>query len=245
MLDLEGFGHLLITGSWLTIKLAIVSLAIGMVFGIIGATAKLSSVWIFNRLATMYTTVMRGIPELLMILFIYFGGTIILNKVLKSFGYTQHIDISPFAAGVAVLAIAFGAYATEVLRMAIQEIPTGQWEAAKAIGMNPLQTFFRIILPQVWALALPGLGNLFLVLIKDTALVSVVGLYDIMYYAKKGGESTAEPFTFYFAAALIYLLITTVVTGAMIFLEKRANPAKQYSLKLKRMSDSHNIASVS
>lgn len=237
--DLQGFGHLLLLGSVTTIKLALTSLFFGLIFGFLGATAKLSSVWVLRKMATIYTSVMRGIPELLMIMFVYFGLTILLKQLLRSIGYEGNVDISKFWAGVIVLSVAFGAYATEVLRMAIQEIPEGQWEAAKAIGMPPIKTFFRIILPQVWALALPGLGNLFLVLIKDTALVSVIGLSDIMFYAQKGYETTKEPFTFYLAAAFLYLAITTIVTGILMLLEKRANPAQSYNNKLKKQHSSN------
>ncbi len=240
MFDLQGFGHLLLSGSVLTIQLALTSLALGMVFGLLGATAKLSSVAVFRWLANIYTTVMRGIPELLLIMFLYFGSTILLNSLLEMMGIDATVNVTQFWAGVLALSIAFGAYATEVLRMAIQEIPEGQWEAAKAIGMKPFATFFRIILPQVWSLALPGLGNLFLVLIKDTALVSLIGLKDLMYFAKRGGQVTKEPFTFFMAAALLYLAITVVVTAVMMWLEWRANPAKRYSAKLKK----HNASST-
>lgn len=240
MFDLQGFGHLLLSGAWVTIKLALTSLVIGMVLGMMGATAKLSNVWILRKIATAYTTIMRGIPELLLVLFLYFGGTMMLNSLLKSIGYADRVDISAFWAGVAALSIAFGAYATEVLRMAIQEVPKGQWEAAQAIGMRPMQTFFRAILPQVWQLALPGLGNLFLVLIKDTALVSVVGLKDIMYHSSRAAQTTQEPFTFYMAAAFIYLALTVIVTGTLMWLEWRANPAKRYENKLRRQSSVQN-----
>lgn len=234
--DLQGFGQLLLTGSVVTIKVALTSLAIGMVLGLVGASAKLSSIWVVRKLADIYTTLIRGIPELLLIMFLYFGGTILLNTALQSLGYDNYVDISQFWAGVVALSLAFGAYATEVLRMAIQEIPKGQWEAARAIGMPRVQTFFRIILPQVWRLALPGLGNLFLVLIKDTALISVVGLKDLMYFAKKGAESTKEQFTFFMAAACIYLLMTIVVTMITTYLEWRADPAKRYEYRLKKMA---------
>ncbi|WP_230659123.1 ABC transporter permease [Psychrobacter sp. I-STPA10] len=234
MFDLQGFAHLLLSGSVMTIELALTSLFIGLIFGLLGATAKLSKIWIFRKLATIYTSTMRGIPELLLVLFLYYGGSIILMSVMERFGYHEYIEISPFIAGVAALSLAFGAYATEVFRMAIQEIPNGQWEAAQAVGMRPMQIYFRIIIPQVWRLALPGLGNLFLVLLKDTALVSVVGLHDIMYYASRGAQATQEPFTFYMAAAVIYLGLTVVVTGVMLWLEWRANPAERYGKRLRK-----------
>ena len=124
MLQLHGYGELLIQGTLLTIKLSLVSLAFGLLFGLIGASAKLSDVWLFRQLANLYTTVIRGIPELLVVLGIYFGGGIIISAIAKGvFGYTGRIDISSFWAGVAALSLMFGAYATEVFRMAIKEIP--------------------------------------------------------------------------------------------------------------------------
>lgn len=235
MLDLQGFGHLLLSGAWVTIKLALTSLAIGLVLGLLGATAKMSRFKVLNAIASTYTSVIRGIPELLSIMFIYFGGTMLLGLVLEQFGYQDGVDISPFWAGVAALSIAFGAYATETFRMAFQEIPTGQKEAGQAIGLNDLQILWRIILPQMWRIALPGLGNLFLVLLKDTALVSVVGLEDLMRHAKSAATSTQSPFTFYMAAALIYLSMTVIITGVIMALEWWNNPAERYAKRLSKM----------
>lgn len=241
MFDLQGFGHLLLSGSLITIKLALSSLAIGLVLGLLGATAKNSKVWIFRKLATVYTATMRGIPELLLVLFLYYGGSMLIMAVLQKFGYNEYVEVSPFLAGVLALSIAFGAYATEVFRMAIQEIPQGQWEAAESIGMKPRQVYFRVIVPQVWRLALPGLGNLFLVLLKDTALVSVVGLKDIMYHASRGAQATQQAFTFYMAAAIIYLGLTVVITGFMMWFEWRANPAQRYAKKLAKQKVPHSL----
>lgn len=229
MLDLQGFGHLLLSGALVTMKLALTSLAIGLVLGLLGATAKLSRFKVLKAIATAYTTVIRGIPELLSVLFIYFGGSMLLGALLASFGYTDYVEISQFWAGVAALSIAFGAYATETFRMAFQEIPKGQAEAAQAIGMKKSQILWRITLPQMWRLALPGLGNLFLVLLKDTALVSVVGLEDIMRHAYTAATSTQKPFTFYLAASFIYLAMTVVITGIIMALEWWNNPAERYA----------------
>lgn len=235
VLDLQGFGHLLLSGAVVTIKLALTSLVLGLVFGLLGATAKMSRLKLFNALATAYTTIIRGIPELLSVMFIYFGGTLLLGAVLPWFGYDEYVDVSPFWAGVAALSIAFGAYATETFRMAFQEIPKGQKKAGQAIGLNNFQILWRIILPQVWRIALPGLGNLFLVLLKDTALVSVVGLEDIMRHAKTAATSTQSPFTFYMAAALIYLSLTVIITGVIMLLEWWNNPAERYAKRLSKI----------
>ena len=234
MLQLHGYGELLLQGTLLTIKLGITSLIFGLIFGLLGAAAKLSSVAIFRHMANFYTTVIRGIPELLVVFAIYFGGDVLLSALAKSIGYTGRVEIGSFWAGVMALSIMFGAYATEVFRMAISEIPKGQWESAQSLGMHPTQTFWRIILPQVWIVALPGLGNLALVLLKDTALVSLVGLKDVMYYGSRAGQSTGQPFTFFLAVALIYLCLTVVVTGFISLSEWRANPAARYAKKLSK-----------
>lgn len=228
MIDLQGFGHLLWQGAWVTVQLALTSLAFGLVFGLLGASAKLSSVKVLRVIATTYTTIIRGVPELLLVLSIYFGGSMILMAIAEQFGYTEYIEVGAFAAGVAALSIAFGAYATEVFRGALQAVPQGQWESALALGMTPLKTFTRIILPQVWRLALPGLGNLFQVLLKDTALVSVVGLNDLMRQAYVATGSTKEPFTFYMAAALIYLGLTAIATLSTTWMESASNPAARH-----------------
>lgn len=232
MFDLQGYGNLLLKGTLITIKLGLVSLLFGLVLGLLGAAAKSSRFAVLRAVASLYTTVVRGVPELLFVFFVYFGGSLLVQALLKSFGYTKYIEISQFWAGVVALSVMFGAYATEVFRMALQEIPKGQWEAAQSVGMRPLQTFFRIILPQMWMVALPGLGNLTLVLLKDTALVSVIGLQDLMYFSSRAAQSTQQPFTFYMAAALIYLCLTVVVMGVIAWAEYLANPAARYAKKL-------------
>ncbi len=234
MFDLQGYGPILMQGTMVTIKLGLTSLFFGLIFGLLGALAKLSGIWILEKLANIYTTVVRGIPELLMVFFIFYGGSVLLMMLAKQLGYDGRIDINQFWAGVAALSIMFGAYATEVFRMAIQDIPKGQWESAQSIGMTPVQTLFRIILPQMWLVALPGLGNLTLVLLKDTALVSVVGLHDLMYYAQRAAQSTQQPFTFYLAAAFIYLGLTSVITLVMSRMEIQVNPAARYAKKLSK-----------
>ncbi|KGK42352.1 hypothetical protein LH51_07980 [Nitrincola sp. A-D6] len=217
-MDLHGFGHLLLSGTWITLKLAFTSLFFGLILGLIGAAAKLSPMRTLRWIATTYTTLIRGVPELLLVLIIYFGTTEILLRL-----FDQYIEISAFAAGVTALSIAFGAYATEVFRSALQEIPKGQRESAMAMGLTRWQTFSRILIPQLWRIAIPGLGNLFLVLLKDTALVSVIGLDDLMRQAYVAAGFTKLPFTFYLAAAFIYLFLTIIFMQAIRLLENRAN----------------------
>ncbi len=223
MFDLEGFGHLLFQGTLMTIQLALVSLVFGLVFGLIGATMKLSRFRLLRVLAGIYTALIRGIPELMVILFIYYGGVILLNQFARQLGHEGYIDVSAFGAGVAALSLTFGAYATEIFRAAIRAVPNNQLEAARAIGMSPATTFRRILLPQIWRFALPGLGNTFLIILKETALVSVIGLEELMRKTDMAVGYTKEPFTFFLFAALIYLAMTAVVVLVQQGLEKRAN----------------------
>ncbi|MCB2388388.1 MULTISPECIES: ABC transporter permease [Thalassolituus] len=224
LMDLQGFGHLLLSGALMTIQLALASLAIGLVIGLLGAAAKLSPSPFLRIPATLYTTLVRGVPELLLVLTLYYGGAQLLMWAANFFGYDEYIEVGAFAAGVAALAIAFGAYATEVFRMAMLEVPKGQWESAQSMGMSRGQTFFRIIFPQVWRLAIPGLGNLFQVLLKDTALVSVIGLNELMRQASVGSAATKHPFDFYLAAAILYLALTLLATLVTEILERLSKP---------------------
>lgn len=223
MIDLHGFGNQLLQGAVITVELAFASLIVGLILGLLGASAKLSSIKVLQWIANTYTTIIRGIPELLTVLIIYFGATSVLMGIASWFGYEEYIEIGPFVAGVTALGLTFGAYATEVFRGALQSIPKGQHEAAIALGMGSVRKFYRVILPQVWRIALPGLGNLFLVLLKDTALVSVVGLDDIMRKASVAVSSTKEPFLFYSAAACMYLILTIVSMVAVHYMEKKAS----------------------
>ena len=224
LMDLQGFGHLLLSGALMTIQLALASLAIGLVIGLLGAAAKLSPSPFLRIPATLYTTLVRGVPELLLVLTLYYGGAQLLMWAASFFGYDEYIEVGAFTAGVAALAIAFGAYATEVFRMAMLEVPKGQWESAQSMGMSRGQTFFRIIFPQVWRLAIPGLGNLFQVLLKDTALVSVIGLNELMRQASVGSAATKHPFDFYLAAAILYLALTLLATLVTEILERLSKP---------------------
>lgn len=223
MFDIRGFGDQLWAGTQVTIELALASLLLGLLLGLLGATARLSDNRVARSVSVAYTTVIRGIPELLTVLIIYFGATTALMSVAGLFGYNEYIEVGPFAAGVIALGLTFGAYASEVFRGAIQAIPPGQREAGLAIGMSKLKIFWRITLPQLWRLALPGLGNLFLVLLKDTALVSVVGLSDIMLKTRDAVNYTKEPFLFYMAAACIYLSLTIISMLFIHVMEKRNN----------------------
>ncbi|HHQ4567492.1 TPA: arginine ABC transporter permease ArtQ [Aeromonas hydrophila] len=196
---------LLLDAAWMTLGLALASLVGGMVLALAFSAAELSKqralVW---PVATL-TTLIRGLPELLVVLFIYFGSTQVLFLITD-----EYVEFSPFACGVLALSLLFASYATQTLRAALNAVPAGQRLAALALGLGKGHIFFRIVLPQAWRHALPGLGNQWLVLLKDTALVSLIGVNEMMRQAQMASASTYQPFTWYAAAALIYLAISLV-----------------------------------
>lgn len=222
MIDLHGFGHQIALGTWMTIRLALAALALGLSLGLLGAVLKSSSVRPLRWIGDFYSTVFRGIPELVVVLLIYFGSAGVLTALSGWFG-GGYVELNPFAAGTLALGLCFGAYATEVFRGALLTIPPGQWEAAQALGLGKSRIFWKIILPQLWRIALPGLGNLFMVMMKDTALVSVIGLEEVMRKAQVATAVTKQPFTFYITAAFIYLGITVFAMAVLHMLEKRVN----------------------
>ncbi len=219
--DLHGFGPALLAGTWMTIQLALASLALGLVLGLLGALAKTSPYVTVRWIGGTYSTIVRGVPELIWVLLIYFG-TINLVRGIGTWVGIDDLALSPFVAGTIALGLCFGAYATEVFRGALLAIPKGHREAGLALGLGKLRIFLRLILPQMWRLALPGLGNLFMILMKDTALVSVIGLEEIMRRSQIAVTASKEPFTFFLVAAFIYLGLTVIAMIGMHFLEKRA-----------------------
>jgi His/Glu/Gln/Arg/opine family amino acid ABC transporter permease subunit len=206
----------------MTLQVAIAALGFGLGLGLLGAAGKLSRFRLLRLGADAYTTVIRGVPELLVLLLLYFGGTVALTRLSERWGDGGYVEVNAFAAGVLALSLVFGAYAAEVFRGAILAVPRGQIEAARAVGMHPTLLFRRIMLPQVWRFALPGLGNLWLVLLKDTSLISVVGLDELMRKAYIGAGATREPFSFYLAAATIYLGLTVVSMVGLVRAERAA-----------------------
>ena len=218
MPDLHGFGGQILSGAFTTLEVALTSLIFGLVIGLLGATAKLGPIKGMRVLAGAYTTIIRGIPELLIILILYFGGTVVLSTL-----YGDYVEVNAFTAGVFSLSIVFGAYATEAFRAAILAIPRGQIEAAHALGLGPVLTFRLVMFPQMLRYALPGLGNLWLSLLKDTALISVVGLEDLMRKASVAAGTTHDPLTFYAVAAALYLSFTSVSLAGLNVLELHAN----------------------
>ncbi len=223
MLDLEGYGWLLIKGAKLTILVGLGAMVIAVILGLIGAWGKLSKSKTSNALAGTYTTIIRGIPELVLILLVYYGAPTLIQDIASSLGVEILITLNPFAAGVATIGFIYGAFATEVFRGAYHAVPKGQIEAAKACGMSDILTFRRILFPQMLRFALPGLGNVWMVLIKATALISVIQLPELMRNADIAARAIRKPFTCYFAASLVYLTITTVSLLIQKWAEERVN----------------------
>jgi putative lysine/arginine/ornithine/histidine/octopine transport system permease protein len=220
-IDIYGFGPALAAGALMTVKLALSALCLGLVLGLLGALAKTSPYKSLQWLGGTYSTLVRGIPELLWVLLIYFGTVNLMRSLGEALGKPD-LELNAFAAGVIALGLCFGAYATEVFRGAILAIPKGHREAGMALGMSTSRIFIKLIMPQMWRIALPGLGNLFMILMKDTALVSVIGLEEIMRHSQIAVGFTKQAFTFYMVAAFRYLGLTVLAMIGMYLLEKRA-----------------------
>lgn len=219
----QGFGDEILAGTLLTLQLALVSLLVGLVLGLLAAAGKLSRHRLPRWLAQGYTELVRGIPELLVVLVVYFGASALLQTIAGWFGYDEYIEVNAFVAGVFALGLVFGAFSSEVFRGAFLAVPKGQIEAGIACGMSSWQVFHRIRMPQMWRFAIPGLGNLWMVLLKDTSLVSIVALDELLRWSKVAAETTKEPFLFYITAAVIYLLLTVVSDIFRHRFEQRAN----------------------
>lgn len=206
---LNGYGPLILAGTWVTIQLALLSLVVAIALGLLGAWAKLSDSWLPRVLATAYTTVIRGVPDLVLMLLIFFGMQIYLNDLTDLLGLDA-INIDPFAAGVVTLGFIYGAYFAETFRGAFMAVPRGQMESGTAYGMREFQVFRRILFPQMMRHALPGVGNNWQVLLKSTALVSLIGLTDLVKVSQDAGNVTFKVFFFISLTGLIYLALTTV-----------------------------------
>jgi octopine/nopaline transport system permease protein len=206
----RGWGDELARATLMTLAVAGCAFVLGLVFGSLGAWAKSAGGRGLDLVVDAYTTVVRGVPELLVIYLLFFGGSGALMFFARMFGHTGYVEINAFATGAVAIAIVNGAYSLEVIRGAVQAVPRGEIEAARAFGMSPWILFRRVLAPQVLRLALPGLGNVWQLALKETALISVTGLVEIMRQSTIGAGSTKQPFTFYAVAAVLYLLLTTV-----------------------------------
>lgn len=215
---LEGFGSMILDGTISTIKLALLSMLFSVVLGLIGASAKLSKSRTLRNLATAYTTLIRSVPDLVIMLLLFYSLQMGLNNITEALGFNQ-IDINPFLAGVITLGFIYGAYFTETFRGAYQSVHAGQHEAAIAYGLTPTTAFRRVMFPQMMRYALPGIGNNWQVVVKATALVSIIGLTDIVKVTQDAGKSSMQLFYFSLVGGLIYLAITTVSNGVLVWLQ--------------------------
>lgn len=213
---MNGFMIQFVDGFKTTVLLAMVSGLFGTALGLAAAAGRLSPLRPLSIAIGCYTTIVRGVPELLVILLIFFGGTIAISAV-----FGRYVEINAFLAGVAALTVVSGAYMAEIFRGAVLSIPEGQIEAARSLGLHPWQTWMLVIIPQMMRIALPALANQWISLIKETSLISIVGLTDIMRVASIGAGSMRAPLTFYLAAAALYLLLTSIALVAFNLLERR------------------------
>lgn len=221
---LDGWWDDFFFGLMTVLQVFSVALVIAVACGLLGASAKLSKSRILRAIAQAYTVVFRGAPELLVLLLFYFGMAITLTLIVQAFDPSvKFIDLPPFWAGSIAIGLIVGAYMTETFRGAFLGVDRGQIEAARALSLKRHQIFRYVRLPQMWRLALPNFGNHMLSIMKDTALVSIIGLEEILFVAKMANSLIHRPFLLYMTVALIYLAMTTVITFAVGWLEQRAN----------------------
>ena len=240
MAELQNYQGILFEGAWLTVQVALLSLLLAIFLGLLGASAKLSHSTFLKGCATFYTTVIRGIPDIILMLLIFFGGQMLINNLSYSFNewlnefvirfdsthewyafLPDYINVSPYFAGIMTIGFIFGAYMAETFRGAYLSVEKGQLEAATAYGMNSYKIFVRVMFPQMMRHALPGIANNWLVLLKTTSLVSVIGLQDMVKVAGDASGSTQKPFTFYLAVAFIFLFFTSVSNFFLTRIERK------------------------
>ncbi len=224
---LYGFSEVIFKGALVTLELALSSVILSVVIGLAGAGAKLSKNRPLALLFEGYTTLIRGVPDLVLMLLIFYGLQMLLNSITDALGMTQ-FDIDPMVAGIITLGFIYGAYFTETFRGAFLAVPQGHIEAATAFGFTASQTFRRILFPAMMRYALPGIGNNWQVILKATALVSLLGLEDVVKATQLAGKTTWQPFYFAIVAGIIYLVFTTLSNGVLLWLERR------YSVGVKR-----------
>ena len=205
-----GWGDELFIATLMTLAVSITAMLIGFLFALIFTPLKLSNNKFLNLIANCYTTVIRGVPELLVIYLFFFGGSGAVMFVASIFGYNDYIEINAFITGSFAIGIISGAYSTEVFRGAIQSIDKGQFEASKVLGLKKPIHFFKVIMPQMLRLAIPNLSNVWQITLKDTSLISVTGLVEIMRQSYIAAGSTRDPLFFYSFAAVLYLLLTFI-----------------------------------
>ncbi|HEY8567191.1 MAG TPA: ABC transporter permease subunit [Beijerinckiaceae bacterium] len=218
----RGWGEPMLRATLMTVAVSVSAFLIGAVFGILGAWAKLSRSLVARSVADAYTTVLRGVPDLLVIYLFYFGGSAILSAIGRAFGAQGFVGMPAFLTGAIAVGIVSGAFQTEVYRGAYLAIAKGELEAAKAVGMHRFTMLRRIIAPQVLRFAIPGLGNVWQLVLKESALISVTGLVELLRQSQIGSGSTRQPFAFFLTAAALYLVLTTISTWGFRQAEEHA-----------------------
>ena len=222
-----GWGDEFLFATLMTLTVSILSMGLGLFLAIITVWAKIIQNKITRLIANFYTTVVRGVPELLVIYLVFFGGNAIIMKIAKIFGYNGYIELNALTIGTIAIALISATYSSEVLRAAYQSIHKGQLEAARSLGMNSYSIFIKVLAPQVIRYALPGIGNVWQITLKDTSLISVTGLVEIMRQSRISSNVEHSPLTFLITAAVLYLILTTFSGRIFKFLEK--NYSKGYS----------------
>lgn len=217
---MAGYGSVILDGAKMTLILSLLSMILAFLIGLLGAAAKLSGIKFLKIWFEIYTTMIRGVPDLVLMMLIFYGLQITLNQITEAFSI-EHVDINPFTAGVITLGYIYGAYFTETFRGAFLAVNKGQIEAARAFGFTRWQTFIRIMFPAMMRFALPGIGNNWMVILKATALVSILGLNDLVKNATIAGQSTRNTLFFILVAAFIYLFYTTVSNIVLWWLERK------------------------
>ena len=218
-----GWGDEFLFATLMTLTVSILSMGLGLFLAIITVWAKLVKSRIAKFFANFYTTVIRGIPELLVIYLIFFGGNAVVMKIAKIFGYNGYIELNALTIATIAIAIISATYSSEVLRAAYLSIPKGQVEAAKSMGLSRNHIFYKILTPQILRHAIPGLGNVWQVTLKDTSLISVTGLVEIMRQTRISSNVEHSPLTFLITAAFLYLFLTTFSSKFFNYLEKQTN----------------------
>jgi arginine/ornithine transport system permease protein len=226
---LAAYAITILKAGFVTLQLAVGALVLSVLIGLGGALLSRSTSAPLRALVMIYTTVVRGIPDLVMMLLVFYSLPTLINQIIQGFGIDAYFELDPFAAGTATLAVIFGAYMTETFRGALAAIPRGQVEAAEAYGLGRLRIFTGILLPQMTRLALPSFTNNWLVLVKATALASLIGLQDVMLSAKGAAEATGKPFTFYCVAGAFYLALTLASVLGLSWLGRRLELSQRSS----------------
>jgi polar amino acid transport system permease protein len=219
----DGWSALLLKGAVVTILLALTTAPVGFGGGLVLAVLKGSRSRAVRAACDAYTTFFRGIPDLLALFIVYFGLQMLLDRISRALPFEAHIELSAFVAGVIALGAVSAAYSSEVWVGALKAIPSGQREAAASLGLDRRRVFFKVLLPQLMRVALPGLGNVWTILLKETSLISTLSVMDLLRAASEASRSTTEPILFYSAAAAVYLVFSIASGAAQSQLERRAN----------------------